>query len=298
MKCKRKCNRIKIFRSTLTQHCKTMFQKLLLLCSFTSLTFVVSNLLCEQGRISEVKGEWNYDTDECIWENTDSAEGNLVWFGDSGGTQPDSALESYSAFTVTTDLSMTDAPYDWSNVGIMFRTRYVHSLNNYYFSYYYGLWASPFKLILVLYDDTDAWTLLKEHTITDEPITLNATHQLTIEANETNYSFYLNDSLIWDDYPLTNYKRGSFGFRNFEAPSKWYSFVINGTRDFNFSRTSRVSTNDEDNYDDESGKNNDNFQVIIIVLIVCICVFFAIMASISLICNYERRKRRQTQLST
>ena len=64
-----------------------------------SLSLVHSNLLCDDSRIATLKGSWLYDSNECSWENTDFAAGNVIWFGDYTGTEPDPEFESYSSFS-------------------------------------------------------------------------------------------------------------------------------------------------------------------------------------------------------
>lgn len=100
---------------------------------------------------------------------------------------------------------------------------------NYGQSYSFAIYAArdPNEVKLGLFND--GWTelLLKD---TDDPdsvaIEFDTIYDIKIEARRNLYSFYINDSLIWENVELNDYSLGSVGLRTYFQPATFSYFSI------------------------------------------------------------------------
>ena len=103
------------------------------------------NLLCDTHRISEIKGDWDYNSDDCSWTSADYGPGDIIWFGDSNGVTPDSAMNNLTggSFNSTLTLSVTDCDGNNCNAGLLFHAKNVSTTNNGGYQYVFMINTSP-----------------------------------------------------------------------------------------------------------------------------------------------------------
>ena len=98
------------------------------------------NDICKTDDWSIIKGTWLYnESDGCSLFNTDSGDGNIVWFGNNTGTIYNTNYNS-SSFILEVNISFPSAI--GGNAGIFFRTQYVTTTNETSINYYFGLTSS------------------------------------------------------------------------------------------------------------------------------------------------------------
>jgi len=172
-----------------------------------------ANLLCDTDSYSTIKGQWSYDDSDCLLENTDSASGNIVWFGSADGLTPDDSFDGDS-FTMTATVEI----HSGQDAGIMFRTGESSTRNNEGPTYYVGLYPSSDKVVFGTMDD--GWSA--KHTAS-LPLEYDHIYTLSVEASGDLYSVYVNDVRVLADITRTEFGSGSIGLRTYKAPATYHS---------------------------------------------------------------------------
>jgi hypothetical protein len=172
-----------------------------------------TNLLCDTDSYNTIKGQWSYDDSDCSLENTDSASGNIVWFGSADGLTPDDSFDADS-FTMTASLEV----HSGNNAGILFRTGESSTTNDEGPTYYVGLKIASDEVRFGTMDD--GWS--NKHTAS-LPLEYDHIYTLSVEASGNLYSVYVNDVRVLADITRTEFGSGSIGLRTYNAPATYHS---------------------------------------------------------------------------
>ena len=181
-----------------------------------------SNLLCDTSRWNDIKGTWAYDPTNCMLNNTDTGEGNIIWFGDASGNTPDSTFNSFGAFSLSVDISVKSG----TGGGILFRARSVSTTNNDGEQYWLAVRPGEDKVLVARLDGS--YSSREEATVS---LSYNTVYTVLIESiinDYTNYNVYLDGSFLFT-VELTDFTDGSIGFRTYNAPSMYYNLNYTGT---------------------------------------------------------------------
>ena len=193
---------------------------------FVFIHATVANWLCDTDRWNQLKGNWVYNSANCVLSNTDAGEGNVIWFGDITGKIPDSTFNSFGAFLLRVDISVAYNTNDGKG-GILFRARNVSSVNDHGEQYWLALQPSGDKILLAKIDD-GVYTVIEEYFTS---ISFDTTYNILIESIPNNFTFYkiyLEDSLLFI-VELNDFIDGSIGFRTYNGPTTYSNLNYNGT---------------------------------------------------------------------
>lgn len=179
----------------------------------TTMDDTAANLLCDTDSYSTIKGQWFYDDSDCSLENTDSASGNIVWFGSADGLTPDDSFDADS-FTMTATMEI----HSGKDAGIMLRTGESSTTNDEGPTYYVGLYPSSDKVVFGTMDD--GWSA--KHTAS-VALEYDQIYTLSVEASGNLYSVYVDDVLVLADITRTEFGSGSIGLRTYNAPATYHS---------------------------------------------------------------------------
>ena len=190
--------------------------------SLTVLTATISsliadtNVLCDTDSWNVIKGDWTFNATDCSLQNTDSGNGNIVWFGSEDGLIP---LNLYSHDSFSFSVSMkVESGYDG---GVLFRTGECSTTNDEGPSYFVGLRPSGDDVRLGILDD--GWTLIAQWSV--DSLEYDVPYTLSIYAVHNLYYFYLDDQVLANGIELTEFNNGSVGLRTYKAPSTYYSMT-------------------------------------------------------------------------
>ena len=173
----------------------------------------ISNELCDISSWNVIKGQWNYDSTTCNLENTDSDDGNIVWFGSADGLTFD---PNYSDDTFL--LSTTMAIHSGYDAGLIFRTQESSTTNNEGPTYFLGLYPSSDSIKFGTMND--GWNV--KHMVSVSSIEYDVAYTLTVHAVGDMYTIYFDGELVMDVL-RSEFSTGSIGLRTFRAPTTFYS---------------------------------------------------------------------------
>lgn len=175
------------------------------------------NLLCDASSWNIIKGDWTYNPSDCSLQNTDSAAGNIVWFGSEDGLIPNSDY-IHDTFTLTTTMSLQSGT--WApNAGLIFRTGESSTTNDEGPTYYVGIYDVN-EVSFGTMDD--GWS--KKHTAAiSSGIDYDTVYTLSVHAAGDVYNVYLDGILVMADITRTEFDGGSFGLRTYYAATIFYS---------------------------------------------------------------------------
>ena len=185
------------------------------------------NIFCNTSSWNIIKGNWTYNSTDCSLKNTDSGDGNIVWFGSADGLTPGSNY-IHDTFNLTVTMSI----HSGNTAGLMFRTGESSTTNNEGPSYYVGLnpgissTSSGRQLQFGAMDD--GWS--EQHTVTTT-IEYDTVYTLAIHAAGDIYNVYFNGTLLMENITRTEFSTGSIGVRTWMAPTTFYSLQYSSTSD-------------------------------------------------------------------
>ena len=185
------------------------------------------NYLCDTDRMNIIRGEWTFDSQDCVWENIVSEPNAHVWFGNANGTVPDAQFNNLSVFTLIVVMSVPNSSSSiFFNGGLYFHAEKTMYDNDAGEDYYFGIRIGAQKSNIFLGKNNNG-TYHKIY-LQPSPIAFefNTAYQLKVIANHTRYTFYINDTLIWEDEILTQFQHGSFAIRSYWMPSKYYGLYV------------------------------------------------------------------------
>jgi len=179
----------------------------------TTPTSDVSNVLCDTDSWETIKGDWTIDDDECTFENTNSACGNIVWLGSDDGLTPD---EDYDCDTFELNVTLSiDSGYD---SGVLFRTGECSTSNSEGETYYVGLSPDDDEVVFSTMDD--GWT---EQYSEGVSLCYGKDYTLSIQGSGDSYSVYVDGTAVLEEVEVTDFSSGSIGLRTYQAPTTYSS---------------------------------------------------------------------------
>ena len=177
-----------------------------------------TNALCDTDSWNVIKGDWTFDSTDCSLENTDSGDGNIVWFGSEDGHIPNSNY-THDSFRFSVTMKVDSG----SSAGILFRTGESSTTSREGPSYYLDLRPdqSDGDLRLSMLDNgfftiIDSWTM---------DISYDTLYTLTVYALNNLYFVYLDDVEVVAGFKITEFNNGSVGLRTYESPATYYSMT-------------------------------------------------------------------------
>ena len=174
------------------------------------------NLLCNKDDWNIIKGTWFYDSNDCSVDNTNTAAGNVIWFGSQDGLTPNNDY-AFDSFYLEVEIQVNGG---YSNAGILFRAQSVSATNDGGQQYYIGL--RPNKGV-VFGKMNNGWSSLYWQPYS---VQKGGIHTLIVKAIGSTYNVWIDSKQIFNNIVLTDYMTGSIGLRSFNLPVKYYSVKL------------------------------------------------------------------------
>ena len=202
-----------------------------------------SNLLCSLGWNDDIdndifawnviNGNWSYNKNDCSIQvydynyDTGSRQPNIMWFGNNNGKNAYNeyfgySLSNYSsfAFQVTMELMSNTI-----GAGIFIRASNVSS--DIHGGYYYYISLYPNDDTIVFGRMENSWTVIETKSVPIEP---NVVYTLRVEARESTYQVYLDNTLKMSDIEAPMYGSGTIGLRTWASPAIYYQISYSPLR--------------------------------------------------------------------
>ena len=174
--------------------------------------------MCNTDDWNIIKGTWDYDSSDCSVDNTNSGDGNIIWFGSQDGLTPNNDYV-FDSFSLEVEIQRNSAT--GSSTGIIIRAQSVSTTNDGGQQYYIGLRSSS----VIFGRMNDGWTDIQYQSYA---VQVGAIHTLKVDAIGTIYNVWVDNTQILSDVELSEYMNGSIGVRTYYSPAKFYSVVFRG----------------------------------------------------------------------
>ena len=164
-----------------------------------------------------MSGVWSFDNNTCILNNPSRGTDYHLWFGTQDGITPDSDYDDQT-FEISTELSISDGN---GQAGIIFRAQNLESnpIGPYY--YLFSLRINTNNVKVTQFSLNQATQIVQSF----PTLYYNQIYKLKIETFSNGfYNFYLDDSLIFNNIQLNQYKNGSIGIEADWVNAQFYDF--------------------------------------------------------------------------
>ena len=178
---------------------------------------ISANDLCDISSWNEIKGDWDFDLTDCSLENTNSANGNNVWFGSADGLTPNTDFV-HNSFRLDVSMQIHSGNY----AGVLIRS--VSSSTSVWDegpSYYVALKRSNNVVRLGILNDGDAaiWA------VTSSGINTDTVYNVSVRVLGNLYTVYLDGQLMFELCQTGLTAVGTIGLFTYNCPTTFYSLA-------------------------------------------------------------------------
>lgn len=172
--------------------------------------------MSESDSRSTIKGTWYYNESCSSILNSDSGDGNIVWFGSDDGLTPNDEYDKTS-FNLSTTLEI----HSGQDAGLMFRCGEASTTNNGGPAYYVGLYPASDTVVFGTLDN--GWSAKHSESCS---LSYNTKYDLKVQAEGDYYTVYVDGTPIIQNVERTEFSSGSVGLRTYRAPTTYYSMTF------------------------------------------------------------------------